>query len=329
MRTSFIHVADTGLGYADPADPGLSAQVAKQFRHVVDHAVEQRAAFVVFSGNLFDAPDVEPDAFQAAYRGLRALAEKNVSAIAVRGRRDMRLQPGRMSWYDMLAQEGLLAVLEPQVQDVQLALRRWERRDGRGSYLDLGRCRVFGLHYMGTLSGLALQALAKAVGSVDNREVDYKVLLLHGSLEHFSHAVGPQVSYSDLLMLRRSVDYVALGGCDETYEAEGWAYNPGPNGFYQVTVDTAVEPKHHARYVAYPPSLAVSRPQASLRPPPRRVVEERIFEELLSTPSSVDRDLRRDVLRLVTQAMWGAGGAGLEQSLLELAHRGQPGADAA
>src|SRR5579862_1418319 len=203
MRTSFLHLADTSLGYRDPGDPSVFEQVARQFRHAVDFAIEQRVAFVVLSGNLFSSPALEPDAFQVAIRGLRSLAEKNIYAIAVRGRNDIRLTPGAMSWYDMLAQDGLLMALEPEPADRQLNLRKWERRDARGSYADLGRCRVFGLHYFGSMSSLVIQALAKGVAAVDNREMDYRLVLLHGALEHFSQEVGPQLSYSDVLMLRQ------------------------------------------------------------------------------------------------------------------------------
>lgn len=323
MRTSFVHLADTGLGYRDENDPAVFGQVAKQFRYAVEFAVEQRASFVVSSGNLFHAPEIEPDAFQVVYRGLRSLADKNISAIAIRGRREIRLQPGIMSWYEMLAQEGLLAVLQPENEESQLTLRRWDRRTGRGCYADLGRCRVFGMQYFGSMSGLFLQALAKSIASEDNREMDYRVVLLHGTLEHFSQAVGPRLSYSDVLMLRRHTDYVALGGCDDTYEAEDWVYNPGPNGFYHVTVDTAVQPKQHARYVAYPSALEVSRPAATRLSPGRREVEEAIFEQLVTAAGDEHAGQpQRDALRLVTQSMWGSGDvAALQRMLVELAER--------
>jgi hypothetical protein len=325
VRTSFLHLADTRLGFRDPADPTVFVQVAKQFRFAIDYALDQRAAFVVFSGNLFEGADLDPDALQVVLRGLERLAEKNVSAIAIRGQRDARHQPGVMTWYEMLSQENLLASLEVGLGDGQMALRRWERREGSGSYVDLGRCRVFGLPYYGSMTSPLVQAMAKSVAGLDNREMDFRVILLHGALEHFSDAFGPKLSYSDVLMLRRHVDYVALGGCDSSYEAEAWVYNPGPNGFYHVSVDTAVQPKHHARYVAYPSALAVSRPAPSPPRPSRRLLEESIFDELVNagSGSEVERTSRRDVLRLVTQSMWGAADAvELRSRLMEAAARG-------
>jgi hypothetical protein len=281
-------------------------------------------AFVVFSGNLFDGPHLDPDSLQVALRGLERLAEKNVSAIAIRGQRDVCHQPGVMTWYEMLSQENLLASLEVGLADGHMALRRWERRDGSGSYVDLGRCRVFGLHYYGSITGPLIQAMAKSVASIDNREMDFRIVQLHGPLEHFGDVFGPKLSYSDVLMLRRHVDYVAMGGCDSSYEAEGWVYNPGPNGFYHVSVDTAVQPKHHARYVAYPSALAVSRPALPSPQPSRRVVEESILDQLVNAGggAEADRTSRRDVLRLVTHSMRAAADtAELQARLMEAAAR--------
>src|SRR5438552_1354013 len=209
MRTSFLHLADTRLGYRDPAGPSVFELIAKQFRFAIDFAIDQRASFVIFSGNLFDSPEVDPETLQMALRGLHQLADKNIAAIAISGRTELPIQPGGMSWHDMLAQESLLVSLECAVGESQLELRRWERRQGSGSYVDLGRCRIFGLHYFGSLSGPLVQALAKSIAALDNREMDFRLVLLHCPLEHFSHSFGPKLTYSDLLMLRRHIDYVA------------------------------------------------------------------------------------------------------------------------
>jgi|SRR5713226_7903913 len=331
MRTSFLHLADTRLGYRDPNDPAVFEQVASQFRFAVDFAVDQRASFVVFSGDLFDSPGFEPDTLRVALRGLSKLAEKNIGAIAIRGRSDTGGEPGVMTWHDMLAQEGLLAALDVGIGDGQLELHRWERREGRGSYLDLGRCRVFGLRYFGSMTSSMLPALSKAVAALDNRETDFRLVLLHTPLEHLSAAFGPKLAYSDVLMLRRQVDYVALGGSDSSYEAEGWVYNPGPSGFLHVTVDTAVRPKHAARHVPYPAALLAPRPAAPAQSPTRRELEERVFDELLASEADQDeRNLRRDVLRLVTESMWGvADPVELHARLIEVASRGQDAGHAA
>jgi hypothetical protein len=301
MRTTFLHLADTALGYRDAGDPGVFERVAKQFGYAVNYAIEQRTAFVVFSGNLFHAADVEPDTFQVVLRGLRHLAEKNVSAIAVSGRHDRRPLTQTMSWHDMLAQEGLLLALDPEVGENQLSLTRWDRRGGMGAYADLGRCRVFGMRYFGSMSSTLLQAFASGVAGVDNREADFRIALLHGALEHYADVLAPKFSYSDVLMLRRHVDYVALGGCDHTYETEGWVYNPGPNGFYHVTVDTAVQPKHHARYVAYPSAMAVTRPAQEHAPLAGEVFEERLMQQLVESGTAASGN--SGALRIVMDSM--------------------------
>jgi hypothetical protein len=329
VRTSFLHLADTRLGYGDPSDPSVAERVAKQFRFAVDFAVDQRASFVVFSGDLFSGPAPAPETFQSALRGLTLLAEKNISAIAIRGQAELHGGAGEMSWHDLLAQQGLLATLETPVHGSEVNLLRWDRRAGAGSYVDMGRSRVFGLHYYGAMTGPMLQALNKAVSELDNREMDFRLLLLQAPLEHFSRDHGPSLSYADLLLLRRELDYVALGGCDERYEAEGWVYNPGAGGFYHVSVDTVVQPKHNARFVPFPAALAVARPHRPRPRQPRRELEAGVFEDLLAATSgdAETRALRADVLRLATESMWGeASSTGLRERLLERTARrlGEP-----
>lgn len=322
MRTSFLHLADTRLGYRDPADAGVFEQVAKQFRFAVDFAIDQRASFVLFSGNLFDSAAVEPDALQVALRGLTRLADKNISAIAIRGQADISYQPGVMTWHELLAQEGLLACLEVRTGDGRLELDRWDRRIGAGGFVDMSRCRVFGLHYYGSMTGNLVHALARAIADLDNSEMDFRIVLLHAPLEHFSETFGAKLAYGDVLLLKRHIGYVALGGCDTPYESEDWAYNPGHSGFYHVMVDTAVQPRHIARYVAYPPALAVTRPAPVAQRVRREDHEERLFDQLLppGSPAGVGGPSPRDILRLVTGTMWGSGdGLALQGRALEAA----------
>ncbi len=326
MRTSFLHLADVRLGYHDPADPrGSAEQLGKQFRFVIDYALEQRVSFVVFAGDLFDSPQVDPAAFQVALRGLSRLAEKGVAAIAIRGRHEVVRPGGELTWYEMLSDEGLVVLLAPQIRARDMALERWTRRELGGSFFDLGRSRLFGMPYYGAMTGVLLPALADAIVALDNRETDFRMVLLHAQLEHFSEEVGPKLSYGDLLLLRRHVDYVALGSCQSTYDAEGWVYNPGPGGFFHVSVDTVVQPKHAARYVAYPEAISLRWPPAPRVGAPRHSDEERLFDEIATsgTGTPAERALKRDLIRLVTESVWGGGDIGqLEVRLLEAAARG-------
>jgi hypothetical protein len=96
-------------------------------------------------------------------------------------------------------------------------------------------------------------------------------------------------------------------------------------------VDTAVRPKHAARHVPYPAALLAPRPAAPAQSPTRRELEERVFDELLASEADQDeRNLRRDVLRLVTESMWGvADPVELHARLIEVASRGQDAGHAA
>jgi len=319
-----VHLADTHLGYRDPADPDSFERAAKQFRYAIDFALEQRSAFVLLAGNVFHTSELDPATLQVAWRGLSLLAEKNVPAIAIRGRADLEHSDGAMNWYELLAQQGLLTVLEAETaSEGQLTLHRWDRREAAGAYFELTRCRILGLRYYGLMTGTVLGALARTLNTLDNREMDFRILLLHAPLEHFCADAAAKLSFSDLLLLRRQIDYVALGGSNATYEAEGWAYNPGGAGFLHVTIDTAVQPKHTPRYVPYPAALEVNRPAAPKDRPRRPDLEDAAFDQLCASGGrDQEQALRRTALRLISQSNWGAANpADLARQLVELAGR--------
>ncbi|MDE3076029.1 MAG: hypothetical protein KGJ86_11425 [Chloroflexota bacterium] len=300
MRTSFIHAGDVRLGYRDPEQPDSFAQTAGRFQFAVDLALEQRAELVLFAGNLFDSPAVDPASLQVALRGLLRLREKGIPAVAIRGSRDAGGSGSAMSWYDLLTQENLLTMLDAHPAGGQLKLVPCDRRAGAGGYLDVGRTRLFGLGYSGLMTGLLLGELAQAIGQLDNRETDFRIVLLHAGLEQAAPGDGPKLSYSDLLGLQRLVHYVALGGSDCRYETDGWAYNPGVRGVWHVAADTAVTPKFVARHVAFPNQKPIWPPPEP-EPQSRAALELEVQEELLSGPGGSDseRRARREVMALL------------------------------
>ncbi len=303
MRTSFLHVADLRLGYRNPEMPKSFDQIAQQFEFVIDHALEQRVGFVVFAGNLFDHPDVAPAALQVAWRGLTRLRDKGIGAVAIRGQRDISPSGNELTWFDLLSQENLLSVLDASVSQAKLKLSALDRNSGQGAYQDFGRTRVFGLHYAGAMTGLLLGEFTDALGRLDNREADFRIIVLNVALEHFSDSPGAKLAYSDVLGLQRHVNYVALGGCETSYEAEGWIYNPGSASLVQVTVDTAVTPKHTARYVAFPNNQPPPRPVPPPSPPTREAMEQEALQNVTSTEDGASQS-GKNVVDVLSQFIW-------------------------
>ncbi|MGH2519970.1 MAG: hypothetical protein ACRDF8_09225 [Chloroflexota bacterium] len=306
MRTSFLHAAGPRLGGDPPAEGDGTVSGSGAFNFMVDFAIEQRSTFVLFSGNLLAGPDATPAVLQLLLGGLNRLKAKGIEILAIEGQAERRAAAGGLSWHRVLSQDGLLSVLDAPIARGHLDLPAWSRPRAEGSYIDLGRVRVFGLHYYGAMTGPLLADLADAMSRLDNREADFRVLLLQARLEHFA-GPGGHLPLSDLLQVKRHLHYVALGGCDSRYEVDGWAYNPGSQGLYQVMVDTAVEPRHVARYVALP------------CPTPQRPAPE-------AQPSSEELELQ--LLAAADTAVAGTLGAAPEQlkSLARqlLRHRSTP-----
>jgi exonuclease SbcD len=269
MRASFIHIADTHLGYEQYGVRERFNDFSRAFWAIMDDAVERRVNFVVIAGDLFNKRAIDAQTLIHAIEGLRKLKDAGIAAIAVEGNHDRSYYRDGTSWLQFLCYQGYLTLLAPLMRDGAPVIGPWQQDRMLGSHIDLldGHLRVYGLPWQGAATVRSMEGLTKAMESVraaeDATGIEYRVLVMHTGVEGIVPRVQGLPSMAQFQALRTYVDYLALGHVHKPYEFDGWIYNPGSTetwgaeeatwerGYYFVEIDTnapeSIDPKGQAR----------------------------------------------------------------------------------
>src|SRR6266566_2291449 len=272
MRASFIHIADTHLGYEQYGVRERFNDFSRAFWAITTDAVERGVDFVVIAGDLFNKRAIDAQTLIHAIEGLRRLKESGIAAIAIEGNHDRSYYRDGTSWLQFLCYQGYLTLLAPLMRDGSPVLSLWQQDRMLGSHVDLldGRLRVYGLPWQGAATLRSIEGLARVMeagrASEDAAGVEYRRLLMHTSVEGIVPRIQGLPSMAQFQPLRKCVDYLALGHVHKPYEFDGWMYNPGSTetcgaeeaawedrGYYFVEIDTGepervVDPNKPARY---------------------------------------------------------------------------------
>src|SRR5436190_14228041 len=159
MRASFIHVADTHLGYEQYGVRERFNDFTRSFWNVVDEALERNVDFMVIAGDLFNKRAIDAQTLIHAIEGLRKLKDRNIPVIAIEGNHDRSYYREGISWLQFLCYQGYLMLLEPSMQDGAPVLAPWHPEKMIGAYVDLlgGRLRIYGIHWQGAGTARALE----------------------------------------------------------------------------------------------------------------------------------------------------------------------------
>jgi exonuclease SbcD len=278
MRASFIHVADTHLGYEQYGVRERFNDFTRSFWNVIDEALNRHVDFMVIAGDLFNKRAIDAQTLIHAIEGLRKLKEQNIPVIAIEGNHDRSYYREGISWLQFLCYQGYITLLAPLMQDGAPELAAWDKESMQGAYVDLlnGRLRVYGLPWLGAATSRGLEGMTQAL--IANREqeeangLEYRLLAMHTGVDGIVPRVQGLPTMAQFQSLQPHVDYLALGHIHKPYEFDGWMYNPGSTetcsaeeiqwdsrGFYHVEIDTE-EPEriidttkkeriHHAEHI--------------------------------------------------------------------------------
>ena len=264
MQASFIHLADTHLGYEQYGVRERFNDFSRAFWQIMDKAAEKQVDFVIIAGDLFNKRAIDALTLIHAIEGLKKLKDKGIPVIAIEGNHDRSYYREGISWLQFLCHEEYLILLSPEMRDGAPLIAQWDAHTMLGSHVDLlgGRLRVYGLPWQGAATARSMEGLAQALQAERANEeaqgVEYRVLMLHTGVDGIVPRVQGLPSMSQFQALRPYVDYLALGHVHKPYEFDphdGWMYNPGSTetcgaeesawenrGYYLVQVDT-IEPE--------------------------------------------------------------------------------------
>jgi DNA repair protein SbcD/Mre11 len=257
MRASFIHLADTHLGYEQYGVRERFNDFSRAFWDIMDEAVDRRVDFVVIAGDLFNKRAIDALTLIHAVEGLKKLKEKGIPVVAIEGNHDRSYYRDGISWLQFLCHQEYLMLLAPKMRDGAPLLTPWDRETMLGSYVDLldGRLRVYGLPWQGAATTRSMEGLTRALEAARAEEdaagIEYRVLIMHTGVDSIIPHIQGLPTMAQFQPLRRCVDYLALGHVHKPYEFEGWMYNPGSTetwsaeesawrdrGYYFVEIDT-------------------------------------------------------------------------------------------
>lgn len=257
MRASFIHVADTHLGYEQYGVRERFNDFSRAFWEIVEDALVRNVDFMVIAGDLFNKRAIDALTLIHAIEGLKKLRDRNIPVIAIEGNHDRSYYRDGISWLQFLCYQGYIKLLAPVMQNGEPQLTPWSSDTMLGSYVDLldGQLRVYGLPWQGaatsrTLEGMA-QALKAAQTDEDERQIRYRLLMMHTGVDGIVPRVQGLPTMAQFQPLHEQIDYLALGHVHKPYEFDGWMYNPGSTetcgaeesqwedrGYYYVEIDT-------------------------------------------------------------------------------------------
>ncbi len=257
MRASFIHIADTHLGYEQYGVRERFNDFSRVFWDIMEEAVHRQVDFVVIAGDLFNKRAIDAQTLIHAIEGLKKLKERRIPVIAIEGNHDRSYYRDGISWLQFLCHQEYLILLAPFMRNGAPVLSRWQPDTMRGSHVDLvgGRLRVYGLPWQGAATNRSMEGLAEAMAAARSEEeaahIEYRLLMMHTGVEGIVPRVQGLPAMAQFQPLRSHADYLALGHIHKPYEYDGWMYNPGSTetcgaeesawedrGYYFVEIDT-------------------------------------------------------------------------------------------
>jgi DNA repair protein SbcD/Mre11 len=257
MRASFIHIADTHLGYEQYGVRERFNDFSRAFWTITEDALNRNVDFLIIAGDLFNKRAIDAQTLIHAIEGLRKLKERNIPVIAIEGNHDRSYYRDGTSWLQFLCYQGFLTLLTPTMRDGVPIIALWQSETMLGTHVDLlgGRLRVYGIPWQGAAIHRCIEGLAAALEAERAAEeaagVEYRLLMMHTGVEGIVPRIQGLPSMSQFRPLRPWIDYLALGHVHKPYEYENWMYNPGSTetcsaeeaawekrGYYYVEIDT-------------------------------------------------------------------------------------------
>ena len=253
MRASFIHVADTHLGYEQYGVRERFNDFSRAFWDVTDDAIERKIDFMVIAGDLFNKGAVDAQTLIHAIEGLSKLKQRGIPVIAIEGNHDRSFYRDGISWLQFLCYQGYISLLTPIMKEGTPLLTPWQADSMSGAYIDLmdGRLRVYGLPWQGAAIGRSMEGLVKALAQEEAGNIEYRLLAMHTGIDGMVPRIQGLPTMAQFQALRQHIDYLALGHVHKPYEFDGWIYNPGSTetcsaeesqwddrGYYYVQIDT-------------------------------------------------------------------------------------------
>lgn len=223
----FLHIADIHLGFDRYDSPERTQDFYRSLKDVLQkHAIAAKVDFVVIAGDLFEHRMIRPAILGQAKACFEPVQAAGIPILAIEGNHDNRPYGTRTNWLRYLADDGLVILLEPSLDEEGVVFDPWDGMNGGYIDLDCG-VRVIGSAWYGASAARAIVSLADGIMRLPQHQGP-TVMMFHQGMEGQIARYQGAMRYDELLPLKQAgVDYLALGHIHKNYEVEGWIFNPG------------------------------------------------------------------------------------------------------
>lgn len=320
----FLHLSDVHLGCTRYQLAESPRDFFESWFDVLEkYAVGEQVDFVLICGDFFHKRNVDPQTMNHAVFGLRKMERAKIPVVVIEGNHDQHYKDINHSWLRSLSDWGLIKLLEPGSGEKGVEFAAWNETENTGSFIDVGRARIFGSHWYGASANAAIPILTNLIKE-NRREDAFHILMLHTDVEgHQTHPI-PALTIANLKELKSVTDYVALGHTHKSFEIDNWAFNPGSleitsideyreiRGVFLVEVSEENEvTAHHLKDYRQRPFQRILC-DVSGRTDAKEVTEN-ILEEVRNQARAAEPDKPKPIIEIILR-----GHLGFPNSLLEL-----------
>jgi DNA repair exonuclease SbcCD nuclease subunit len=216
-RLRFVHLSDSHLGYRQYGLKQRLKDWSRATQEIVDYAVKHEVDFVLHSGDLFNSNLVDHTTLIHAIKILNPLKQAGIPFFVIDGNHDRRKGSQSDTANNVLQYLELVDYLGPDGNNLENAIRQ------------IDGTNIIGLGYHGIYLRSKIENFFSQMPDAPN------IILLHAAVEHHVAEGHPDISLSELEMLRPKAVYLALGHAHNNFQISDWIFNPGSPEYYRFT----------------------------------------------------------------------------------------------
>lgn len=213
----FVHLSDSHLGYRQYGLKQRLKDWSRATQEIVDYAVKNEVDFVLHGGDLFNSNLVDHTTLINAIKILDPLKQAGIPFFVIDGNHDRRKGSQSDTANDVLQYLELVDYLGPEGDNLENAIRQ------------IDGTNIIGLGYHGIYLRSKIENFFNQMPDAPN------IILLHAAVEHHVAEGHPDISLSELEMLRPKAAYLALGHAHNKFRISDWIFNPGSPEYYRFT----------------------------------------------------------------------------------------------
>ncbi|MHA1339612.1 MAG: metallophosphoesterase family protein [Promethearchaeota archaeon] len=225
-KVKFIHAGDLHLGHRQYNSKERFKDFNRAFNWLLNFTYEQKADFLLISGDFFETSYLSPEVILYAYQKLEEFKNKTEGkcpVIVIEGNHDMRRYGMLRSWLQFLCETSLIILLDATyLENSQIEFNQFDFDKKKGGYINIKDINIYGLRYQGSITRDLFNKIYNKINTDG-----FNILMMHFGIEGYLDKTDPVEYDAKLDLLKNKVNYLALAHYHKAYIEHGWIFNPG------------------------------------------------------------------------------------------------------